>query len=332
MEFTRLWGTPTTIGNRTDIAISQGFDIATISGMKARQARRRGELIDLGFASERTKILLEAKLYCIELVHYNRLARELDVRLQYAQILADGYARKLENGDANRLELGKAQLNLSTVQGEIVRNEVERATLRAELQRLNGGVALTFDDTDFPPAVLPADFESRWANASERSPALEYIRRGVEVARREVSLARVEGLPEFSVGYMRERTLGQHYQGVTVGMSIPLWQNRNRVKQAKAAFGASEARAEDAKVQIYEQLHNLYARASRLGSLAAESRQALAESTSAELLRKALDAGEISLLDYIVEMSLYYDAATRTLDAERDFQHAYAALIAVELQ
>ncbi len=331
IEFARLWGTPATIGNRTDIAVTQRLDIATISGMKARQARRRGELIDLGFASERTNILLEAKQYLIELVYYNRLAAELQIRLEHARAIADGYERKLESGEGNRLESGKARLAFQTARGESARCEVERAALSAELTRLNGGKAVVFAGADFPPVALPADFEAWYADAEQKSPVLEYVRRQVETNRREVSLARAEGLPAFSVGYMRERTAGQHYGGVKVGVSIPIFSNRNRVRQARAAHSAAETRAEDSRTQLYEQLRNLHDRAAGLAAIAADYRRAMTGSGNADLLQKALDAGEISLLDYIVETGLWYDAATRALEAERDFQLAYAALTAVEL-
>ncbi|MDR1102321.1 MAG: transporter, partial [Tannerella sp.] len=59
-------------------------------------------------------------------------------------------------------------------------------------------------------------------------------------------------------------------------------------------------------------------------------RRALDASNHTELLKKALDAGEISLLDYLVETGLYYDAIRRTLETERDFQIAFAELSAVD--
>ncbi|MDR2912352.1 MAG: TolC family protein [Alistipes sp.] len=335
VEVARLWGTPATIGNRTDVAVSQGFDIATVTGMKARQARRRGELLDLGVAAGRIEILLEAKLLCVELIHRNRLARELELRLQHALIISLGYERGLANGTANMLEVGKATLNTRTVEGEIARNDVERNALMAELRRLNGGVEVALDDLDFPVAALPADFEEWFAAAAERSPAMKYARREAEVERRQVTLARTELLPALSVGYMRERTLGQHYQGVTVGGSIPLWAGAGRVKQARAAQAASEARARDARVQMYEQLRGLYARAAGLRQtaygLADAADVGSAGGSNAALLKRALDVGEISLLEYVLEMGLWYDARVRALEAERDFQLAHSELTAVEL-
>ena len=60
-------------------------------------------------------------------------------------------------------------------------------------------------------------------------------------------------------------------------------------------------------------------------------RQSLATVNNTDLLKKALDAGEISLLDYILEMGLYYNTVNQMLEAERDYQKAFAELSAFEL-
>lgn len=327
VELAHLWGTPATIGNRTDIALTQGFDIATVTGMKARAARRRGELVDLSAASERTAILLEAKQLCIELIYYNQLTRELDLRRRHAQEIADAYSKKIAAGDANRLELGKAQLNLATAQAEVARNETERNSIKADLARLNGGMPVVLETVRYPLVDPPADVDS----LLQRNHALTLAAKNAEAARREVGLAYATGLPLFSVGYMREKTLGQHYEGVKVGMSVPLWSNRNRVKQAKAARTAAEVRAFEVDIQLREQLHALHARVAGLYAEEALYRRTLTEAADADLLKKALDAGEISLLDYLTELTLYYDASTRALEARRDLHLAHAALTAAEL-
>ena len=43
-------------------------------------------------------------------------------------------------------------------------------------------------------------------------------------------------------------------------------------------------------------------------------------------LRRSLEEGQISLLDYLLELSFYYNARTALLEAERDAQLAQAGL------
>ncbi len=329
--FNYLWGNPSNTGTRTDISISQSFDIPTISGLKSKVANGQNNMIEWQYRSDRMKILLEAKLYIIELIYYNALKRELEIRLEHIETIAAGYKERLDNGDANILEYNNAQLNLSSVRGEISRIETERNALLSQLKRLNGGEYILVNDYGYQQIQLPLDFGEWYVTAEEKNPLLAYVRQEVEVSKKQVSLSKAMGLPVFSAGYMSEKVVGQRYQGISLGVSIPLWENKNRVKQAKAAVRAAQSREADNKQQFYSNLEILYQRVTGLKAAAETYRKALSDSNNSVLLKKALDAGQISLLDYIVEIGLYYNTVNQTLGAERDYQKAFAELSAVEL-
>ena len=331
VAFGYLWGNPSNIGTRQDFNITQTFDIPTITGMKKRLADNKNELVELQYASERINLLLEAKQYIIDLIYYNGLKKELEVRLRHAQTIADAYKQRLDRGDTSILEYNKIQLNLSTVKGEMSRVEVERNALLSELKRLNGGIDILLEEDNYSTASLPADFEEWYLSAEQKNPLLQYVKQQIEVGRKEVKLNKAMTLPKFSAGYSLEKTLGQKYQGVSIGISIPLWENKNRVKQAKAGVIAAQAREQESKQQFYNRLQNLYLRASGLQQTAIGYRKSLQSLNNTELLMKALEVGEISLLNYIVEIGLYYDTVNQTLAAERDFEKALAQLSAVEL-
>lgn len=331
VSFDYLWGDPSAIGNRKDFGVSQSFDIATIAGSRRRVADAQNGLLDVEYRAGRMAVLLEAKQACIQLIYYNALKAELEQRLAHAQAMADFYDRQLADGNANRLEVNKARLSLSAAQGELRRNEVERANLLSELQRLNGGEPIAFDQAVYAQPVLPQDFEAWYDEAAAANPALAYARQNVELKRREMKLGKLSGLPQISAGYMSELVPESNFRGITLGLSVPLWSNRNRVKQAKAAVVAAELQQKDATVQFYERLRNQYDRTLGLQRTAGEYRKALAELDNTQLLRKALDAGEISLLDYIVELGLYYTTVDEALAAERDYELALTELQSVML-
>lgn len=329
--FNYLWGNPVDMGNRIDFSVTQTFDIPTITGMKSKVANGKNDLVEWQYKADRMNIMLEAKQYCIELIYYNALKKELDIRLEHAKTIAESYEKRLATGDANKLEYNKVQLNLSTVQGEISRIEVERNALLSQLKRLNGGNDVTFDDSQFAQTQLPLNFDDWFVNAEQKNPVLAYIKQEIEVSKRQVSVSKAMGLPTFSAGYMSEKVVGQRFQGVSVGVSIPLWENKNRVKQAKAAVRAAESREADSKQQFYSNLQIQFNRAIGLQNTAQAYRKSLLTANSTDLLKKALDAGEISLLDYMVEIGLYYETVNQALQAEMDYQKAFAELSAVEL-
>ncbi len=331
VEFGYLWGDPAAIGKRTDFSVTQSFDLATLTGRKSSVANEQNVLAEWEYKMGRMNILLEAKRYCIDLIYYNALLQELDLRLQHAETIAAGYEERLKRGDVSLLEYNKARLNLSSAQGEISRVEVERSSLLEQLKRLNGGEAISVESVEFEPLLLPPRFDDWYLSAEEQSPALAYIRQQVAIEKQQVALSKAMNLPTLTAGYLSEKVVGETYQGFTVGVSIPLWKNKNQVKQARAAVKAAESRVEDGKQQFYSGLQLLYNRTAGLKTTAENYRQSLEMANSSELLKKALDAGEMSLLEYVLEMGLYYDTVNRALEAERDYQLAYAELSAVEL-
>jgi outer membrane protein TolC len=328
--FNYLWGAPQATGNRTDISVTQTFDFAVILGLRSKTARQQNVLLDLEYRTGLMNVLLEARLYCIEVVYYNALKKALALRLQHAETMASSYRERLDRGDVSVLEYNKAQLNLATVQAEASRTAVEQKAALQALQRLNGGVAVTLDDDSYAGAVLPGSFDAWFEAAASKSPVLEAVNGEVALRRQQVGLAQAGNWPALSAGYMSERVPGETFQGVTLGLSIPLWGNKNRTKQAKAAVRAAESKQADVRLQLYAHLQSVYDRAAGLHDIAAAARRSLQMLNNTALLQKALDAGEISLLDYLVEVGLYYDTVTQALEAERDCEKAVAELRAVE--
>ena len=331
VEFGYLWGKPDLIGNRIDFSATQAFDIPTITGMRSRLADKQNVSVEMLLKAERMSILLSAKQLCLDLIFYNSIANELEERLSYATRIAEIYEKRLNVGDANMLDLNKAQLNLLNAQGELQRIEVERNAVLAEIKQLNGGEDISLNDQHFEAILLPPSFEEWYAHAEQVNPVLSFVRQEVEVGKDFVRMSKAKRLPTFSAGFVSEKIVGETFQGIQVGITIPLWENKNQVAQARASVEAAEARRVDGIQKFYMEVQNQYSRAMGLNGIAQNYRNLLDTSNSADLLQKALDAGEISLLNYLSEISLYYNTVDLALEAERDFQKAVAELLAVEL-
>lgn len=331
VDFNYLWGSPSSIGKRQDVAVRQTFDFSTISGLKGKVADRKNSLVELRYKADRMNLLLEAEGYCLEIIYYNSLLDEYETRLENAKALADAQNKRLESGDGNMPDLNNAQLNLANVNADMLRLSTERKGVISQLQRLNGGEAVNLDQSEFPEVRMPADFPLWYADAEGKNPLLSYISQEVELGKAEVSLAKAGRLPSLSVGYMSEKVVGEHFQGISMGISLPLWSSRNKVRQAKTAAAAAEARSTDAKIQCLSELRILYDRAAGLKAVAENYRSSLEKSNNGVLLMKSLNAGSISMSDYIIGTTLYYDTFDKALQAELDYRKALAELSAVEL-
>lgn len=325
IEFNYLWGNEVT-GNRTDFSAKQTFDFPTAYGYKNQISNIKNEQVELEYQKQRKELLLNARLICYDLIYTNALKLELTNRLNHAQSIADAYKSKFEIGETNILEYNKAQLNWLNLIKTMESLTIEQEALQAELTRLNGGVLIIYIESEFQVTVLPTDFEQWYVQAEQINPLLNWLKKEVELTQKQISLNKALSMPKFQAGYMSESLIGQDFKGITVGLSIPLWENKNTVKYAKANAISLDNMAADNKIQLYSHLKMLHTKSISLQKSANDYKLKLASFNNSELLRKALDKGEISLINYMVELSIYYESVNNLLELERDLNKAIAEL------
>ena len=326
LGFNYLWGTPSGMGNRTDINVKQSFDFPTAYSYKSQIANSRNKQSGFEYQKQRKAQLLEARLICIDLVYTNAQRAEFEKRLTHAQSIGNAYKVKFDKGETNILEFNKAQLFLLNIRKELEMNEIEQNALLSNLVRINGGKPIEFKDNSIQTAVIPYDFEQWYLQAGKSNPVLSWLSSEIEISQKQTKLNSAMSLPKFSAGYMSEKVVGEQFQGVSTGVSIPLWEDKNRVKQAKAQTLALQEIESDAKLQFYNQLKTQHAKAISLQKSAADYRLSLQSFSNTELLNKALDKGEITLIDYVMELSNYYNSVNKVLDAEREMNKSVAEL------
>lgn len=234
--------------------------------------------------------------------------------------------RSLETGASNKLELNNVSLSLSQITTEMKKAEAEQQAVMTQLARLNGGQALKVADTVFIMPDLPSDFDSWYNQVMASHPTFGFAESQTAMTRSQLSAVRQSALPSISLGYMSEKTMGEQFQGLTVGLSVPLWSSGRRIRQAKRESEAADAVRDDAKGQLHGILQERYFRAKGLVEAVETSKKALAEADNSQLLAKALKAGEISVVEYLVGLSYYYDAIDNVLSTERECQKACAEL------
>ena len=326
VEFNYLWGAEN-IGGRHDLRVSQAFDFATLSGLKSGKAATMDELSELKYRMQRREILLEARQACIDLVYYNALLSELNTHLSQSGTLVTAYEKRMAAGDATVLDLNKARIHFTSVQGQVKSAETQKLVLLSRLRSLNGGENLPFDSSVYDLSEsIPDDFESWFNRSAAANPMLEYVRKEVELSRKQLSIDKTSRLPELAVGYMSEIRTLEKFRGVTLGVNIPLWSGANKVRQSRAQVAAAESRMAAAEQQYYYRLQEQFTEASAMKANSEMMRASLDKTDNRDFLLSALTKGEISMIDYLVETDLYYETLEQTLNAEREYRHALATL------
>lgn len=326
--FDYLWGSPADIGTRKDISVTQSIDIATISGTKGKIAKSESELSDMQFNVRRQEILLQAKLLYINIIYCNAVGAELERRLERSEKVEAAYRDMQVRGETDMIEVNKAHLAYLAQRNALARNKMEAEGFRLELQRLNGGESLEINDLSYVRTdMLPADFDTWYKEVADRSPEIRAARQNVKVNEAVARGIKMSSCPTITAGYMAELVKGNNFRGLTLGLSIPLWSARSKTRQANLSCEASRLEVKDVEASEYSALRSLYEKASGLKDLSDELALSLAVSDEAmSMTEKKFNEGEISLMDSIMELSLYYSVVDESLAASRDYDLALAEL------
>jgi outer membrane protein TolC len=327
VEFNYLWGNPSAIGNRTDFSVKQSFDFPTAYSYKNQISNLKNEQAELEYKKQRNEVLYQTRVVCVKLIYYNALKVELSKRHANALKVADAYTSKYNAGDVGILDYNKSQVNLLNILKEQENNEIERNALLLELITLNGGNSINFSDSLFSNHTIPVDFEQWFIQSEANNPLLQWVNQEITISEKEAKLNTAMSLPKLYGGFMSEKVAGEQFQGVTVGITIPLWENKNTVKYAKAKTIALQSIETDAKLQFYNSMKATHTKVIALQKNVADYRSKLELYSNSALLEKAFNKGEISLTEYMYELSLYYESFYKLLEMEMNLNLGFAELI-----
>ncbi len=332
VEWEQMWGNRNNLGSEYTLTVKQSLDFPTTYSNKNKLANLKANTIGFQSAAYRQQLLLNAKQTCIEIIYLRKQKSLLDERLANAETMFALYKKRFESGDANQLELNKIQLELLNAQNQSRLNKAALTAAEEQLRNLNGGKPITFDATDYPAGEELINFDQLQAAFMDADPNLKSLTGNQEIANREVKLSRSLTLPKFDVGYKRNAA-SDHVasNGFMVGVSIPLFENKNMVKKAKAQAEFATASLEDNRLNLKTNLQQLYQQAEALQISRADYAKVLEQQRNIELLNKALNAGQLSVIDYFTELSTIYDSHQSYLDVEKEYHSILAQLYQYKL-
>ena len=332
VEWEQMWGNRNNPGSEYTLTVKQSLDFPTTYSNKNKLANLKANTIGFQSAAYRQQLLLNAKQTCIEIIYLRKQKSLLDERLANAETMFALYKKRFESGDANQLELNKIQLELLNAQNQSRLNKAALTAAEEQLRNLNGGNPITFDATDYPTGEELINFDQLQAAFMEADPNLKSLTGDQEIANREVKLSRSLTLPKFDVGYKRNAAKDHvASNGFMVGVSIPLFENKNTVKKAKAQAEFATASLEDNRLNLKTNLQQLYQQAEALQISRADYAKVLEQQRNIELLNKALNAGQLSVIDYFTELTTIYDSHQSYLDVEKEYHSILAQLYQYKL-
>jgi outer membrane protein, heavy metal efflux system len=331
VEYDYLFGSPAGAGNQKDFSVTQRLDFPTAYKRKRELSNTQIAQTDLQQRVHRQDVLLQAKLVTLQIIYLNKKSAELNRRLANTQQLVQDYQKKLDKGDVIILDVNKAKLQLLNINNEVAlnNNEIQVATTR--LTELNGGVSIIVSDTTYPATPAVPDFETLDSLIEAADPILQVYEQEKDIMSKQIAVQKSMNLPKIETGYHSQGILGQSYRGAHAGITIPLWENKNRLKAAQANLDYATTNAQTHIIEhrlenkgYYDQL------AVRLNSMQ-EYNELLATLNNTALLNKALQLGQITIIQYFQDEAYYFSAYDKYLQMEWEYQQALARLYKFQL-
>lgn len=307
----------------SELAVKQGFDFPTLYAARKKQGKLQQEVLNRRNEMNRREVLLRAKTLCLDLIRLNQEQELLEQRKKNAEELLALFNERLEKGDANILEVNKIKMERMNVQTEVAQNAAAHRNALQQLLAMNGNLPLEFACSSYPVLTPVTSYSALYDEVMTTDATLLEADATARAADKELSVNRQNWLPKLEVAYRRNTSLGEKSNGFLVGGSIPLFSKRKRTQIARAQAISAQLQRDDVRLKTEANIQSQFNEIQQLNEAMQAYDIPLMHQTL-DLLKQAVTAGQLSIIDYYVEAEGVY----RNLQAYMEIENQYQKLMA----
>lgn len=335
VDFEYLWPSSAGEANRWSAGISQ--ELPDFRKMSAtRRVIRAIDYLDIiqrrAAAAEAT---YEAEQRLINLIGARRELMMLQEIHENFDSLTVSYTRAWEKGEVTILDLNKIKIEHARASAADRDAQGKVAALTAEIVALSGG-DISADElvslVDYPMYHLPESGhgcrpeDGMMEKVVRDSPQFKVLAAQEKVAAEKSGLASKERFPKLTLGYVHAYEDGNHFNGLSAVLTLPVFSR----KSSKLAAEAEEYAVKSGNMMKTQEMiataNADCARAHTLQRQLAMLGPAVENTNNTRLLKMALEGGEISLLEYLQETSYFVDAVREYNAARLEYALILASL------
>lgn len=307
----------------SELVVSQEFDFPTLYAARRQSGKLQQEVLDRQQQAVRRDILLSAKNLCLDLIRLNQEKTLLDARRKNADELLALFEKRLKEGDVGILEVNKIKMERMNVQTEIAQNNSAHRTALQSLLAMNGNLPLEFTEDTYPRVEKIEDYNALYDEIMLADADLLASDAAARAAAKEVSVNKQNWLPKLSVGYRRNTSVGEKSNGFLIGGSIPIFSNRKKVKIARAQEVGARLQLDNVRLQAEATVQSRFNEVQQLQE-AMEAYDVPLMYQTLDMLRKAVESGQLSVLEYYVEVDGVYQHILAYMQIENQYQKLMA--------
>ena len=307
-------------GSYKEFEVSQSFDLPVVYKTRKGIINREEQKMDLEYRLQKQEILLPAKKVALEIIYLNKKIAIEQERLNQAKKVYDHIQELYKTEQVGILDINKSKVIWIKEQFKTQEYQLERDNLLVVLKNLNGGVPITFSQSNFNDSTLLAPLENIWTEKQSSSPTLLLSKQKEEIALQHITLSKNNNLPSITTGLNIQTTPQETYSGVYGGLSIPLWSNKTKTQAAQANYDYQQSKTEVETINLRTEFEREYNEYVLLQKKYTDYKEVIGTLNSDQLLLEAYELGAISFMEYYLELQFYRDAYDSRVKMEFDLQ------------
>lgn len=329
VEFEHMWSTNPAVRNKMGLTVSQSFDWPGAYAARRRATDARAAAFAMLDRRDMMARRLSLKQLLIDIVYMNCRSEYAGRTCELFDSLLTRYAIGLERGEFSRLDYSKVKLSAVKARRAYVDVRQQLSVLLASLSVYNGGkpVGDIVDRlTSFPdqPFLSLAEYRQQ---QYDLNPDVQSASLGLDAARLDLTARKRELLPGFSVGYRFAREEGTNFHGLSFGMTLPfLYGTKSKLRGATMKVESAQAALRAVNVAQEAELMADFNKVETLRTRVVELTSAADVEECRIMLVKALNGGQISLIEFLLETDYYNGIENEILDFEYQYHLALARL------
>lgn len=308
---------------RWGVEVSQSFDWPGVYAARSRALDAAREAEEYAARARVRAKALEARLLLIDMVDANcRVAALREVAANVDTLLSLTRER-FDRGDVTILTLKRMEFERFNSRAALDDALSEQDRLRVELAAMAGGTLIDVDHImDYPPLTLLPEHEYLAA----ADPTVEALEARGRVERLQERVEKLKRWPGLSLGYQHEYEDGAHFNGFSIGLTLPIFSTRHTGEAAAMRAAATAAELTQTRLDRAAAIRAAHAEARRLQRRLEAYDELFAADSYLELLRISYNSGQLTAHEYLGEINDYLTLRLDRLATARSLARSLALL------
>jgi outer membrane protein, heavy metal efflux system len=319
VRYAYLYGNPVETGNLQELEILQSFRLPGYYNKKAALQQLHYEQKQLWAGKEMREIMHQVRVVYFNLVWLHRKDVLLQSRREEAERLLAMMKLGFERGEISKPAYDKARIFYLNVQAEWNRTSADIQIMKGQLQQLNGGNSIDHYGFEYPADWLIPPLDSVLSQTIRMNPDLQSDRLEIEISENSEKFERANIWPTFEAGYKSETILNQKLQGFQFGLTIPFWQEANKLKYSRLQQEWSQAQYEQREAELKVQVASLYSGVQSLQDQYLQMKETMEDEQISEMNLDLLETGQISFTEYFVDSEFIWEVLNNFFAVENAY-------------